>query len=66
MRPGTRARSGPGVVLLALLPVFLALFALGAATPAAVLVLLSAVAALFFLLLVLALVLLATRSAAGA
>ncbi len=66
-RPGARVRSGPGpgIVLLVLLPFFLTLFALRAATPAAVLVLLSAVAALFFLLLVLALILLATRSAAG-
>lgn len=66
-----RARSGPGIFLLALLSFLLDLFALGAsalgaATPAAVLVLLSAVAALFFLLLALDLILLATRSAAGA
>lgn len=60
-----RARSGPGFFLLALLPFFLDLFALGAATPAAVLVLLCTIAALLFLLLALALIFLATRSAAG-
>lgn len=65
-RPGVGARPGPGLILLALLPIFLDLFALGAATPAAVLVLRSAVAALFFLLLALALILLTTRTAAGA
>lgn len=64
MRAG--ARPGPGVVLLALLPVLLALFALGTAAPAAVLVLRGPVAALLVLLLALGFVLLAARSAAGA
>lgn len=67
-RPGARggARPGPGILLLALLPLFLALFILGAATPAALLVLLSAAAALLLLLLTLALGLLATGPAVGA
>lgn len=60
-RPGP----GPGFFLLALLAFFLALFVLGAATPAVFLVLLCTIAALFFLFLALDLILLATRSAAG-